>query len=343
MALDNQEVRKFAAIGFILVILVAAYFVIKPLFLSVVGGLILAYICFPLYKIVFKLFRERNTAALATCLIIVVVIFIPFWFLVPLMIQQLFDIFNASQTLDVAGLVDRVLPSFSDEIQRDVTSALITFMSKSFSSVINLLSSFILDLPTYLLYFAVIIFVFFFSLRDADKLKEYVTGLTPLKRDKEKHLAHQFKEITSSIIFGYVIVGLLQGIATGLGLLLFGVPNALLLTVFALFASVIPMIGPGLVWLPASVYLISIGKVSAGIGFLIYGALFVSTFDNFIRPYLVSRRTKIPSVVVLIGMIGGLLVFGILGLILGPLILAYLLTLLDAYKNKTLAEMFSAD
>ncbi len=343
MALDNSDVRKFAAIGFILIILVMAFLVLKPLFLAIIGGLILAYICYPVYKLIFKLFRERNTAALATCLVIVIIIFIPFWFIIPLMIQQLFDIFNASQTLDVAGLVEKIIPSFSDEIKRDFTAALITFVSKSISSVINLLSSFILNLPTYLLYFAVIIFVFFFSLRDGEKLKEYAAGITPLKRDKEKQLAHQFKEITSSIIFGYIIVGILQGIATGVGLLLFGVPNALLLTVFALFASVIPMIGPGLIWLPASIYLISIGETSAGIGFMLYGALFVSTFDNFIRPYLVSRRTKIPPVVVLIGMIGGLLVFGILGIIIGPLTLAYVLTLLDAYKNKTLAEMFSAD
>lgn len=340
MALNNNEIRKFAAVGFILVIFVAAFFVIKPLFLSIIAGLLLAYICYPLFKLVFRLFKERNTAALATALIVIIIIFIPFWFLVPLMIQQLFNIFNASQTLDVAGLIEKVIPSFSDQIKRDVATALVTFVSKLVSGTINTLTSFILDLPTHLLYLAVISFVFFFGLRDAHKLKEYATGLSPLRRDKEHMLAHHFKEITSSIIFGYVIVGILQGVLTGLGLLVFGVPNALLLTVFALLASVIPMIGPGLIWLPASIYLISIGHVSAGVGFLIYGALFVSTIDNFIRPYLVSRRTKIPPVIVLIGMIGGLLVFGILGLILGPLILAYVLTILDAYKNKTLAEMF---
>ncbi|MEK6899409.1 MAG: AI-2E family transporter [Nanoarchaeota archaeon] len=343
MALNNQEIRRFAAIAFILLVFVSAFFIIRPLFLSIVGGLLLAYVFFPLHKLILKIFRERNTAALATCILIVVIIFIPFWFLIPLMVQQLFDLFNASQQLDVAGLVERVLPSFSEQIKRDLTSAIINFVSKSISSVISLLTTFILDLPIYLLYFAVIIFVFFFSLRDADKLRDYVTGLSPLKRDKEKHLAHQFREITSSIIFGYVIVGLIQGIATGIGLLIFGVPKALLLTVFALFASIIPMVGPALVWLPSSIYLLSVGKVSAGIAFMIYGAIFISTIDNFIRPYLISRRTNIPPVIVLIGMIGGLLVFGFLGLIIGPLILAYLLTLLEAYKNKTLAEMFTSD
>lgn len=343
MAISNQEVTKYAAIAFILAIMVSAYFIIKPLFLAIIGGLLLAYICAPVYRFLFKIFREKNTSALATSIVVILIVFIPFWFLVPLMIEQLFNIFTVSQTLNIAGVIEKIIPSFSDQIKRDVATAVITFISKTTASSIGALTTFILDLPTYLLYLAVISFVFFFALRDADKFKEYVKSISPLKKEKERLLATQFKEITSSIIFGYIIVGILQGIATGIGLIVFGVPNALLLTVFALFASIIPLIGPGLVWLPVSIYLISIGNVGAGIGFLIYGALFVSTLDNFIRPYLISRRTNVPTVVILIGMIGGIFVFGLLGIIIGPLILAYVLTIMDAYRNKTLAEMFNAD
>ena len=86
--------------------------------------------------------------------------------------------------------------------------------------------------------------------------------------------------------------------------------------------------------MPAAIYLFAAGSTGAGIGFTIYSIIIVSTIDNFLRPYLVSRRTKSASVVVLMGMIGGLIVFGPLGLLIGPLILEYVVLFLDAYKNK---------
>ena len=146
--------------------------------------------------------------------------------------------------------------------------------------------------------------------------------------------------MTSSIIFGYILIGIIQGIATGIGLLIFGVPHALLLTVFAIFASIIPIVGPWLVWVPAAIYLFSIGNTTAAILFILYSAIIVSSTDNFLRPYIIARKTGVSSVIVLVGMIGGLFVFGILGIILGPLILSYLVLFLEAYKNRTLTEMF---
>lgn len=343
MALHNAEIRKFAAFGFIIAIFVMAFIILQPLFLSIVGGLILAYACYPLYKLVFKLFRERNTAALAVCLIIVIILFVPLWFLMPIAIEQTFRLFSAIQTVDIGGVVQQLMPISSTEVKTSIAAGINTFIAGIASNSLKSLSSFLLEVPRYSLYLAVIVFVFFFATRDADRLKKYVTGLSPLKLEKERLLGSQFKEITSSIIYGYVVVGLVQGVATGIGLLLFGIPNTLLLTAAAMFFSIIPMIGPAIVWLPVSVYLITIGNVSGGIGFLLYGLLFVSTIDNFLRPVLVARKTKIPAVLILVGMIGGLMTFNILGVILGPLILAYVLLLLDAYKNKTLADMFNTD
>ena len=185
--------------------------------------------------------------------------------------------------------------------------------------------------------------MFFFTLRDHEKLKEYVSGISPFKKEKEKVLIKQFKQTTSSIIFGFIIVGIIQGIATGAGLLFAGVPKALLLTILAVFASVIPLIGPWLVWVPAAIYLFVIGSTVPAILFTVYGVVVVSSLDNFLRPYLVARKTGTSSVIVLIGMIGGLFVFGLMGIILGPLILAYLVLFMTAYKDKTLSDMFKSD
>ena len=209
------------------------------------------------------------------------------------------------------------------------------------SSIFSYFITLLQELPSLLLNLAVVLFVFFFALRDQENLKEFISGISPFRKDKEAILVTRFKDITSSIIYGYIIVGILQGLALGLGLLIFGVPRALILTILGIFASMLPMVGPWFVWVPVAIGLFLTGKIGFAIAFSIYCLFFVSTIDNILRPYIVSRKTGVSSVVVLVGMIGGLFVFNILGLILGPLILSYLLLFLKAYKDGTLSDMFS--
>ena len=110
-------------------------------------------------------------------------------------------------------------------------------------------------------------------------------------------------------------------------------PNALILTLLACLAGVFPIIGVAIIWVPVAIYLLIAGNTLPTLGVIIFG-LISSSIDNFIRPIIVSKRTHMPSSLILIGMIGGIFLFGILGLILGPLILAYLLVILEIYRNK---------
>lgn len=343
MAIKEKDFKRYSAILLVLILAVLSFLIIRPILLSIVGGLLLAYMFLPVYKKIFQWLKEPTTSALAVCVLVVLVIFIPLWFLIPVIIRQLFDAFNLSQSFDVAALVRQILPTLSPQAQIDITTTLVSSIGKITTSSLTSLTNLLLDLPTVLLHAAVVIFVFFFGMRDADKLKKYLSELSPLKKEKAAELAKQFKHITNSIVYGNFIVGVVQGLASGIGFLIFGVPRALLLTFFAILAAVLPILGPWIVWIPAAIYLFSIGNTGVAIGFTIYSLIVVSTIDNFLRPYLVARKAKSSSVVVLIGMIGGLLVFGLLGILLGPLILEYIILFLEAYKNKTLADMFDSD
>lgn len=342
MPISNKEINRVGVIGLLIILLVLSFLVLRPILLSIIGGLILAYIFMPVYKRVYKVFRERNTSALAVCIFVILIIFIPLWFLIPLIIQQVFNAFTLSQSFDINSLIETVLPTSSPQIRTEVISAVSGFIGNITTTSLNALAKFLIDLPNVLLNFAVVVFVFFFTLRDQEKLRNFVSEISPLRKEKQKEFVNKFKEITSSLIFGFVVVGIIQGVATGIGMLIFGVPQALLLTVFAVFASILPMIGPWLVWVPVAIYLFSTGSVGLAVGFTLYGLIVVSTLDNFLRPYIVAKKTGTSSVIILIGMIGGLFVFGLLGLILGPLILSYMILLLNAYKDKSLAEMFNA-
>lgn len=343
MVVTHKEVRRILVIALIAVLLFLAFITLKPIILPLVSGLLLAFVFLPVYKWIYRRLKERNTSALVVCIGLVLIIFIPLWFLVPVAIQQVFDMFNYIQTLDIRGFIQATFPTATPDLQEQISSIAITFVGNVTSTAISTLTNLLIDLPTLLLHLAVLIFVFFFTLRDHDKLRNYMEGLSPLTKDKQKVLTKQFRDITSSIIFGYIVIGIIQGIATGVGLWIAGVPRPLFFTLVAIFASIIPIFGPWLVWVPAAIYIFTQGNVAMAIGFTIYSALFVSSIDNFLRPYLVARKMKSSSVVVLVGMVGGLLVFGLLGIILGPLILYYLLVFLNAYKTKTLSELFNPE
>ena len=197
----------------------------------------------------------------------------------------------------------------------------------------NSFSQIILNFPTLFLQFLVVFFTFFFVLKDKDKLISYVQSLSPFSKDVEKKLFKSSRGITSSVIYGQIIIGIVQGLIAGLGFFIFGVPNALLLTLFATIAGIFPIIGPFIIWAPVVIYLFIAGNTFSAIGLILFG-LISSTIDNFLRPILVSKRTTMHPALLLIGMIGGLLLFGIVGFILGPLIIAYLFIILEIYRNK---------
>jgi len=269
------------------------------------------------------------------------IIVVPIWFVLPVLVDNVFDLFKSSQGLDINGFVSTIFPSSSNEFVSQMTVTIQSGISRISSGILNSLIDVLLNAPKIILNLFIIGFVFFFTLRDKDQLKQFMVGLSPLSQKQEKILVRQFKNITESIIYGQIIVGLVQGLVAGVGLLVFGVSNAFVLTAIAVVASIIPFVGPGIVWVPTAVFLFMQGSPGIATGFIIYNLLITSLVDNFLRTYIVSRRSKMSQAVILVGMVGGLFVFGILGLVLGPLILAYFITFLNAYKEREMSSAFN--
>ena len=184
-----------------------------------------------------------------------------------------------------------------------------------------------------LLQLFVVFFTFYFVLRDKEQLISYIKSLMPFSRDVEKKIFEQTKGITISVLYGQVLIGMIQGVITGIGFFIFGVANWLFLTFLAIIAGIFPIVGTTIIWIPVAIYLIVTGKTLTALGVIIFGsvAMFI---DNILKPVFVAKRTSMPTSLILLGMIGGYFLFGVLGFILGPLILAYLIIILEIYRNK---------
>jgi len=319
---------------------ILAVLIIRPVILSIIFGFLLAYIFYPIYKWSLKKIKNENLSALLMCILLLLIILIPIILILSSLVSQAVNVYLALQNTDLAGSFRESLPTFiaSSEISEGLANSLDALIPKIISYFISKFSGFVLNIPIIMLQVFVVIFVFFFGLRDGKKGVAYVRSLSPFKKEIAEKFFIQFKDITNSVLLGQIVIGILQGITAGIGYFIFGVPYALFFTLLTMLVGIIPLIGPWLVWVPIDIYLFLSGRVGVGFGLLIYGLIVISWLDTIIRPLIVSRRTEINSAIVIVGMIGGLFVFGVLGLIIGPLILGYVLLVIELYRERKSGE-----
>ncbi|MCR4327210.1 MAG: AI-2E family transporter [Nanoarchaeota archaeon] len=337
----EKNVQKVSAAVLVGILVVLSFFVIRPIIIAVVSGALLGFIFLPLYNFIKKGIPNKNVASFVVCLIAIVAILLPLWFLTPILLNQSIQIFTSSQQMDFVTPLKALFPSlFSNEmVSSEVTQVLNSFITRATSGAMNIISEFLINIPTFLLQLTVVLFVFFFVLRDSKELIEYIKSLLPFPKDVEKKLFKSSKEITFSILYGQFVIGVLQGVAVGIGFFIFGISNALFLTILAVIAGILPIIGTTIVWLPVVVYLFITGDTSSAIGLSIFG-VFSNVVDNIVRPVIVSKKADIHPGIVLLGMIGGVFFFGIIGFIIGPLVISYLLIVLELYRDKSSPSVF---
>ena len=342
--MNEADFRKIITVILLILLIVLSFFIVKPILISIIIGLILVFIFSPVYDWLNKYIKIKIISMILIIFFIVTIIFLPLWFLTPLLIKEAFAIFQAAQNVDFITPLQSVFPSLfaSEQFSVEIGNILASFTTKITHSALDSLTNIILNFPTLLLQITVVLFTFFFALRDKDKLFEYVKTLMPFSKDVQEKLLKYTSGITSSLIYGQFFIGIIQGLTLGIGLFIFRVPNALFFTVLAMIAGVLPIVGTAIIYIPVAIYFFIIGDMFSAWGIIAFGII-SSSVDNFLRPLIVSRKTKINSGIILISMIGGLFFFGVLGLLLGPLIISYLLILLEVYRKKTTPQMMVQD
>lgn len=182
----------------------------------------------------------------------------------------------------------------------------------------------------------------FFIYRDGEMgVKSLNAVLERLAGDRAQKLLKLAEGTMRGVVYGIIGTALAQGILAGLGFWLMGVPGALFLGLITSFLSIIPF-GPPLVWIPAATWLFYTGSINRGIFLLLWGLLVISSVDNFLKPYFISRGSNLPLLLVFIGVLGGVIAFGFLGVFLGPVLLALGYTLLHEWSQTDIVLAKSA-
>ena len=332
--------EHIALILFIVLIAIASYLfyaIFRPFLPSIIWGAVLAGIFYPLNALLKRKRLRDNLRAVIMCVIAVAVLVVPAVFPTVGLIGEAADKGQLDFLLKphAYGWNEKIrdfLGDYVDTSNFDIESLIVdnvqrlsTYLLQQFS---NLIGNFSLAVVSFA--FAVLSMFFFF--RDGDRLAVRLRDLLPMREELKENLTARLKEVIEASIYGQVLVAGLQGLLGGVIFWAVGLPSPIFWGSVMAMLSLIPIVGPYLVYLPAGVILIISGSWIRGVIVLILGIVVVSQSDNVLRPMIVSSRTKIPTLLLFFSILGGIKLFGLLGIILGPVVASIILTLIEVYR-----------
>lgn len=308
--------------------------ILSPFFSPIFWAFVLALLFYPMNRmLLMRMGNGKNLAALATLSIATLMAVLPTMVLGGAVFRELASIYSdvTQDGEDIEGYIERMQESypairnFFTEIGMDMESVKESAregIRRAGEFVAKYTVTFGQNAVLFVINLALMLYLTFFLLRDGKVIVRSLLRAIPLHEERERQLAEKFSEVVRATIKGNVIIGVIQGFLGGLAFWALGIPGALLWGAVMVVLSLIPLIGSGLVWFPVAIYLLATGDYLKGILLLIFGTLVIGLVDNFLRPILVGRDTKLPDYVVLFSTLGGLALLGVDGFVLGPLIAA---------------------
>lgn len=320
----------------LLLVFVVVVLIAKPFVNILALAIIVAILFHPVYKLFLKYITKPSLASLATILLIILIIALPLWLFGQVIFNQVADLFNKYKTgslvIDKSQLVSGLPPQVQTIIEnfsKDLNNIIGRLSNEVFSSVTHLLS----NVANFIISFFMFLFITYFLLKDGRGIKKAVSEITPIAHNQEDVLINKIVAAVNGVVKGAFLVALSQGIIATIGFYIFGVPEPLLWGAFTVVVALVPTVGTSLSIIPAIVYLMVTGHTGSAIGMAIWGVLAVGLIDNFLGPKLIGGSTKLHPVLVLIAIIGGIQLFGILGFLIGPIIMAIFMAMLEMYRS----------
>jgi predicted PurR-regulated permease PerM len=331
--------------------------ILRPFVGAILWSVLLAFLLFPINERLTRALNGRRAAA-ATLLTLAVILALvgPVSFLAVIFARQASDLFARVQT--AAGqlravqfedllhvpLIDRAIGwagSAAGITAEQVQTWFVGAAKAALGVAVSLSGAFVVEALGTLVSIIITLFLLFFTLRDGESMVQTVRSLIPLDPERQERLIEHLAAVTRAVVFGTLLIALLQGALVALSFAIVGLPSPLVFGVLAAVASLVPLFGAALVWVPAAGVLAYQGRWGATVFVLIWNLGIVSAADNVIRPLLISGRAQISTLPVFLGVAGGVVAFGPIGLVLGPLIVALALALLRFAEESRSRELTS--
>ena len=342
--MHSHRLGLYFLIALLLSTLVLTYFIFLPFLAPLILAAVFAVVLQPLYlRIHRSMPRWPSAAALATVLVSVVGILVPLGLIgtqIGIESQQLYsqlsDRETKAQLLTIAhSFEDMIVRSFpaAEGFSENLTANLSTYAQSALQWFIQHIGTAASGFASVILKFFLFFIALYYLLRDGQKLKQRIVELSPLRDTYDESIFDKLELAVNSVIKGNLTIALLQGVLTAIGFTIFGVPNSILWGTVTAIAALIPGLGTGLVFVPTVLFMYFTGHEGSALGLAIWGVLAVGLIDNFLSPQLIGRGVKLHPLLVLLSVLGGLALFGPIGIFLGPLSISLLFAFLSIYSE----------
>jgi predicted PurR-regulated permease PerM len=344
---QRQTIFRVFFFGVFLFLIYQLLRLLSPFFTPIMVAGTLALIFYPLHTTIHRrLPREGMAAALSTGFLMALVI-LPTLFFVWILAQEARNLYpwayGQFQNGDPASSTS--LPPALDALWMKTRQLLISWgldprdvLLKNLDQSGEIISTHGARLLKNILFLffdlAIVGFTLFFLFRDGAKMVRWVMDLIPMEKPHKEHILQRLDQTLSAVVRGLFITAAMQGLLAGIGFALVGLPFAVALGFGTAFTALIPFVGATAVWLPVSIYLWIQGAIVKSIFLFLWGFFLVSLIDNFLRPILIGDKAKLPIFLLFFGMMGGLQVYGVIGILVGPLLIASVLAFTKIYRDQ---------
>lgn len=345
----TEWLYKTISLAIILVLFYLLYRVMSPFLITIAWAMVLSITFYPLYRLLLKYIKRPWAASLVTLIIILVTIMGPFSYVTGALVNEITDVYSGIEEKGfetitkiqdhprLAALFEKISSNKLFE-GFDLRQGAVNTLKSVGASIGEHVSDIFKNAVLLIVNFIIMCLTIFYFLKDGNTLANFIKKLLPFTEEEKDRLEDRVRELVVAAIYGGLAVAVAQGILGGIAFFAFGLPSPVFWgTAMGIF-SLVPLFGCTTIWLPTGIFLLLSGAYAKGIGFLVYCLLFITTVDNIIKPIVIGGRTKLHTLLVFFSVLGGINFLGFLGFILGPLITALCLSLLEIYTFEEPSE-----
>ncbi len=343
--MQRLNARWLALLAITLIALYLCWLIIFPFVEVILWAAVLAIIAYPYHTRMCDRGMKPWLAALISTLGVVLVVLVPVLVILVLMAAQIPDaITQVTQLVTAAkgyihadGQLYQWIDPYVDldwlkdpEAVKERTKALLAPLASKSAAIATAAVTGIAGTAIQICF---ALFTLFYFLRDTREINASVLDMLPLEREQSAQVFKRCREIIQASVQGVIFIAGIQGMLGAIGFWFLGVPSAVLWGVVMFILSMIPALGAFLVWVPASIFLFATGNPWKAVILIVWGGVVIGSVDNFLRPKLVGKKTGMHDLVIFFSVLGGLQVFGILGLFVGPVVVAVALSIVEVFKQ----------
>lgn len=336
-----EKIRSTFYFGVTLILFVAFLYLIRPFLFPIFWAAIIAILLSPLYKFINKYIDVPSLSAIIGVILVIVLILLPLSLLVFLLIQQAIMLYNTFINDNFFHTLQNLMSWLEKGPFANLVQGVSSQWLQDISGTVKTVSLFLIkyvgniaqNSAVFVGMFLIMIYALYYFFKDGEKLLRRLTYISPLDGKYERMFFDKFISTAASTLKSTFIVGGIQGLLGGILFFATGIKGALIWGVIMMALSFIPAVGASIIWFPAGIIMIMMGNVWKGVLILLVGTFIISLIDNLLRPQLVKKDTEMHPVITLLSTLGGIIIFGISGFVIGPIIAAMFLAMISMYTH----------